>query len=298
MSMSENELFIWLGFLTLFASIVLLWYITGKRKTYSSDISQRELGATRQINTIIYILLLIIIAGCLITEINFIAMFDAQESFTQLFAFKNYDPVRGDWIEPSSISELRWPYIGLCFTVLGFTLFATYNEILLIKRMREARWKLLLGELPEEHDFSDSAVTSTSSPMPPKSITESNEPTTFAAVLQAMDLQLKQAVQAAEGLKSELDETKQKVVTLEIEVQEKDSEIKQIKESKSHFDKIIQESSESKDEGDGKSLSLTDSVMIGDSIMGGVKIDKQINNDPEAIARAVINAYRMGKSDE
>ena len=86
--------------------------------------------------------------------------------------------------------------------------------------------------------------------------------------------------------------------TLEIEVQEKDSEIKQIKESKSHFDKIIQESSESKDEGDGKSLSLTDSVMIGDSIMGGVKIDKQINNDPEAIARAVINAYRMGKSDE
>ena len=148
--MSENELFIWLGFLTLFASIVLLWYITGKRKTYSSDISQRELGATRQINTIIYILLLIIIAGCLITEINFIAMFDAQESFTQLFAFKNYDPVRGDWIEPSSISELRWPYIGLCFTVLGFTLFATYNEILLIKRMREARWKLLLGELPEE----------------------------------------------------------------------------------------------------------------------------------------------------
>ncbi len=298
MSMSENELFIWLGFLTLFASIVLLWYITGKRKTYSSDISQRELGATRQINTIIYILLLIIIAGCLITEINFIAMFDAQESFTQLFAFKNYDPVRGDWIEPSSISELRWPYIGLCFTVLGFTLFATYNEILLIKRMREARWKLLLGELPEEHDFSDSAVTSTSSPMPPTSRVESNEPTTFAAVLQAMDLQLKQAVQAAEGLKSELDETKQKVVTLEIEVQEKDSEIKQIKESKSHFDKIIQESSESKDEGDGKSLSLTDSVMIGDSIMGGVKIDKQINNDPEAIARAVINAYRMGKSDE
>ena len=78
MSMSENELFIWLGFLTLFASIVLLWYITGKRKTYSSDISQRELGATRQINTIIYILLLIIIAGCLITEINFIAMFEPK----------------------------------------------------------------------------------------------------------------------------------------------------------------------------------------------------------------------------
>ena len=297
MSMSENELFIWLGFLTLFASIVLLWYITGKRKADFSDISPRELGAMEQFSKIIYTLFLIFISGYLLIEIIALAS-GMDQSISELFAFKNYDPVRGDWIEPSSISELRWPYIGLCFTVLGFTLFATYNEILLIKRMREARWKLLLGELPEEHDFSDSAVTSTSSPMPPTSRVESNEPVTFAAVLQAMDLQLKQAVQAAEGLKSELDETKQKVVTLEIEVQEKDSEIKQIKESKSHFDKIIQESSESKDEGDGKSLSLTDSVMIGDSIMGGVKIDKQINNDPEAIARAVINAYRMGKSDE
>ena len=104
--------------------------------------------------------------------------------------------------------------------------------------------------------------------MPPTSRVESNEPATFAAVLQAMDLQLKQAEQAAEDLKSELDETKEKVVTLEIEVQERDSEIKQIKESKSHFDKMIQESSESKDEEDGKSLSFTDSVMVGDSVMG------------------------------
>ena len=143
----------------------------------------------------------------------------------------------------------------------------------------------------------DSETTQDSSATPPESTTESNEPATFAAVLQAMDLELKQAVHAAEELKSELEETKEKVVTLEIEVQEKDSEIKQIKESKTHFDKMIQESSESKDEGDGKSLSLTDSVMVGDSVMGGVKIDNQINNDPEAIARAVIDAYRMGKSD-
>ena len=113
-----------------------------------------------------------------------------------------------------------------------------------------------------------------------------------------MDLQLKQAIQAAEDLKSELDKTKEIVVSLEIEVQEKDSEIKQIKESKSHFDKMIQESAESKNDSDVKSLSIADSVMVGDSIMGGVKIDKQINNDPEAIARAVIKAYRMGKNDE
>ena len=289
MSMSENELFIWLGFLTLFASIVLLWYITGKRKEDFSDISPRELGAMEQFSKIIYTLFLIFISGYLLIEIIALAS-GMEQSISEMFRFRDE--------EQRDLSALRWPYIGLCFTVLCFALFALYNEILLIIRMKDARWKLLLGELPEEGGFSDSVATPTSSPMPPKSITESNEPTTFAAVLQAMDLQLKQAVQAAEGLKSELDETKQKVVTLEIEVQEKDSEIKQIKESKSHFDKIIQESSESKDEGDGKSLSLTDSVMIGDSIMGGVKIDKQINNDPEAIARAVINAYRMGKSDE
>lgn len=291
MSMSDNELFIWLGFLTLFASIVLLWYITGKRKEDFSDISPRELGAMGQFSKIIYTLFLIFISGYLLIEIIALAS-GVDQSISEYFRFHGPDD------EPNSASALKWPYIGLCFTVLCFALFALYNEILLIIRMKDARWKLLLGELPEEGGFSDSVATPTSSPMPPKSITESNEPTTFAAVLQAMDLQLKQAVQAAEGLKSELDETKQKVVTLEIEVQEKDSEIKQIKESKSHFDKIIQESSESKDEGDGKSLSLTDSVMIGDSIMGGVKIDKQINNDPEAIARAVINAYRMGKSDE
>jgi len=283
MSMSENELFIWLGFLTLFASIVLLWYLTGKRKEYFSNISQRELGVMGQFSNIIYVLLLIYISGYLLIEIIALAS-GVEQSISEMFRFRNEE-------------QLRWPYIGLCFTVLCFAMLAINNETLLILRMKDARRKLLLGELPEEEGFSDSAVTPTSSPIPPKSITESNEPATFAAVLQAMDLQLKQAVQAAEGLKSELDETKEKVVTLEIEVQEKDSEIKQIKESKSHFDKMILESSESKDEGDGKSLSLTDSVMMGDSIMGGVKIDKQINNDPVAIARAVIDAYRMGKSD-
>ena len=61
---------------------------------------------------------------------------------------------------------------------------------------------------------------------------------------------------------------------------------------------MIQESLQTKDEEIGKSLSFTDSVMVGDFVMGGVKIDKQINNDPEAIARAVIDAYRMGQNDK
>ena len=280
-------MFIWSGFLILLAAIVALWYISGKRKEDFSDISQRELGVMEQFSNIIYILFLIFIAGCLLTEIIGLAS-GMEGSISEMFRFRDE--------EQRDLSALRWPYIGLCFTVLCFAMLAIYNEILLIRRMKDARRKLLLGELPEEEDGWNS-VAAPPPGRPTKSVTESNEPATFAAVLQAMDLQLKQAVQAAEDLKSELHETKEKVVTLEIEVQEKDSEITQIKESKSHFDKIIKESSESKDEGDEKSLSITDSVMIGDSIMGGVKIDKQINNDPEAIARAVIDAYRMGKSD-
>jgi hypothetical protein len=276
-------MFIWSGFLILLAAIVALWYISGKRKEDFSDISQRELGVMGQFSNIIYILFLIYISGYLLIEIIALAS-GVEQSISEMFRFRNEE-------------QLRWPYIGLCFTVLCFAMLAIYNEILLIRRMKDARRKLLLGELPEEEDGWNSVAAPPPTTIPPKSVTESNEPATFAAVLQAMDLQLKQAVQAAEDLKSELHETKEKVVTLEIEVQEKNSEITQIKESKSHFDKIIKESSESKDEGDEKSLSITDSVMIGDSIMGGVKIDKQINNDPEAIARAVIDAYRMGKSD-
>lgn len=282
--MSDNELFIWLGFLALAASIVALWYITGKRKEIFSDISQRELGAKEHLTNIIYILILIFISGFLVFEIATLAS-GVEESMSEMFSFRHAE-------------QIRWPYISLCFTVLCFAILAGYNEFLLIQRMKDARRKLLLGELPEEEEFSNFANTNNSSTKLPKSATVTDEPATFAAVLQAMDLQLKQAIQAAEDLKSELDETKEKVVSLEIEVQEKDSEIKQIKESKSHFDKMIQESTESKNDSNVKSLSIADSVMVGDTIMGGVTIDKQINNDPEAIARAVIEAYRMGKNDE
>ena len=155
--MSENELFIWLGFLTLFASMVLLWYLTGKRKEDFSNISQRELGVMGQFSNIIYILFLISIAGYSLIEIIGLAS-GMEQSISEMFRFRDE--------EQRDLSALRWPYIGLCFTVLCFALFAIYNEILLIKRMKDARWKLLLGELPEEGGFSDSVATPTSSPMP------------------------------------------------------------------------------------------------------------------------------------
>ena len=70
--------------------------------------------------------------------------------------------------------------------------------------------------------------------------------------------------------------------------------IEQIKESK---DELSQSLERRENEQDGKKLSLTDSVLVGDSIMGGMKINKQINNDPQAIAKAVIEAYREGRKD-
>ena len=288
-------MFIWSGFLILLAAIVALWYISGKRKEYFSIMSQRELGVMEQSKQIIYSLSLVIISAYVLLDALIML-----GGISSAVINNNDSNLRLDSIsEMFEITRLdvAVAYLGVLIAFLCFAGVALFNEMLLIQRMKNARRKLLLGELPEEEDGWNSVAAPPPTTIPPKSVTESNEPATFAAVLQAMDLQLKQAVQAAEDLKSELHETKEKVVTLEIEVQEKDSEITQIKESKSHFDDMISESSESDEENDGKSLSLTDSVMVGDSIMGGVKIDKQINNDPEAIARAVIDAYRMGKSD-
>ena len=37
-----------------------------------------------------------------------------------------------------------------------------------------------------------------------------------------------------------------------------------------------------------------DSVLVGDALFNGDKIDKQIVNDPKAIAKAAIEAYKAG----
>jgi len=45
-------------------------------------------------------------------------------------------------------------------------------------------------------------------------------------------------------------------------------------------------------------LSMQDSVVGGDSLIGSTKIETQTINDPEAIARAAILAYRMAKEEK
>ena len=123
-----------------------------------------------------------------------------------------------------------------------------------------------------------------------------DRPSTYNDIMAAMESNLKKAIEVAELLQNELTQTKSRVVDLEVEVKKREEEITQIQEYKVEMNNFMKEKRD-KTDGDEKTLSLTDSVMVGDSIMGGVKIDKQINNDPEAIARAVIEAYRSGLND-
>ena len=122
-----------------------------------------------------------------------------------------------------------------------------------------------------------------------------DRPSTYNDIMAAMESNLQKAIEVAELLQEELTQTKSRVVELEVEVKKREVEIIEIQQYKIEMNNFIESKTET--DGNEKTLSLTDSVMVGDSIMGGVKIDKQINNDPEAIARAVIEAYRSGLND-
>ena len=58
-----------------------------------------------------------------------------------------------------------------------------------------------------------------------------------------------------------------------------------------------QEMEELRKSGGDSGLQMQDSVIGGDSMVGSTKIESQIINDPEAIARAAIEAYRMAKNE-
>lgn len=120
-----------------------------------------------------------------------------------------------------------------------------------------------------------------------------SEPATASEVLEALSKEMEAAKAEAAFLRQELDETRVRVKGLETELDEKKIELESIQEITKSMEKIVEQN---KDAGD-KSLSLNDSVMVGDNLFNGDKIDKQIINDPEAIARAAIEAYREGQRD-
>ena len=121
----------------------------------------------------------------------------------------------------------------------------------------------------------------------------SSEPATPDDVLKALAREMEAAKAEAAFLRQELDETRDKVKGLEVELDEKKVELESIQEITKSMEKIVEDN---KDSGD-KALSLQDSVMVGDNLFSGDKIDKQIFNDPEAIAKAAIEAYREGRKD-
>jgi len=172
------------------------------------------------------------------------------------------------------------------FMLLGAIIYAAITEINNGKIIANEKNEIFVNLL--RRDAKDSTDEEVAAPQP-----KSDAPATMEEVLAAMDLELKKATREAAELRTELDETRNRVVGLEVEVSEKDLEIRKITETKSDFSELLEEKDTS-----SKSLTLTDSVMVGDAIMGGMKIDKQIVNDPQAIARDASEAYRMGKSDQ
>ena len=124
---------------------------------------------------------------------------------------------------------------------------------------------------------------------------EHKGPISFEHVLKALGKELEKSRAESSALRFELDMTKDKVQTLEIELEEKNHETKDIQNLQTNMIKMSNE--DSKKEKMGKSLSLMDSVLSGDVLFDSSKVDRQIINDPEAIAKAAINAYREGQQE-
>ena len=121
-----------------------------------------------------------------------------------------------------------------------------------------------------------------------------HSPASANDVLDALRREMRQTRQESELLRAELSQTKTKITKLECELDEKTSELQSIQELSLEMEKIIAETNLSGE----KSLSLMDSVMVGDALFNGDKIDRQIFNDPNAIARAAIEAYKEGQKDK
>ena len=123
---------------------------------------------------------------------------------------------------------------------------------------------------------------------------ESREQTVSAKdVLEELAKEMRAAREESELLREQLAETKIKVSDLEVELEKKSIELEGIQAISVDMERIIQEN----EQPGNKNLSLMDSVMVGDNLFNGDKIDQQIVNDPKAIAKAAIEAYKAGRQD-
>ena len=112
--------------------------------------------------------------------------------------------------------------------------------------------------------------------------------------LDAVHRQVAEANARAAALEEELSETRRHVTRLEHDLVERRAEIVLLEAAQSRFEGDMERQASRED---GKGLSMQDSVVAGDAFVGSTVIDRQIVNDPEAIARAVLEAYRSGRSE-
>ena len=171
-------------------------------------------------------------------------------------------------------------------------------EVFFLLELRKRYWKSQLVTENQDGTWSKKKEK--------KAARKREGPVTMNEIVSVMEAKLAEAVAEAESLKVDLVHTQEKVVTLEREVVSKDFDIIELEEVKEQIEIELKEKmekvreKETEDSSDGevrKELSLQDSVMVGDALFGSTKIDKQIVNDPEAIARAAIAAYRQGKEE-
>jgi hypothetical protein len=119
------------------------------------------------------------------------------------------------------------------------------------------------------------------------------QPVSAKDVLEELAKEMRAARRESELLRGQLAETKIKVSDLEGELEKKTIELEGIQAVTVDMERIIQEN----EQPGNKNLSLMDSVMVGDNLFNGDKIDQQIVNDPKAIAKAAIEAYKAGRKD-
>ena len=123
--------------------------------------------------------------------------------------------------------------------------------------------------------------------------TKTKKPTSAREVLAELSKEMRATRIESEMLRVQLNETKEKVSNLELELEKKAVELDTIQSLSADMERIVKQNENSQT----KNLSLMDSVLVGDALFNGDKIDKQVVNDPKAIAKAAIEAYKAGRTD-
>ncbi len=269
-----------------------------------SDFELASMSGTKHTIAAVFLVVLSLYALILTGYVMFAAFVDMGTS-TILYGYAwvtfNRDPMY-DLIFVFGAFQLTYASVMSCLRII--------NIDAVMREARKRQWEQVLSTLhPASSSDASTGVqavaTAPQIPIPEVNdvqhqptetpAPERTEPVTYTDILQSLQQQLIDAMKEAQQLRNELDETREKVVVLEDQVQAKDEWIQEIESGTASFREHLNATEAADD--DGKQLNLTDSVMVGDSIMGGVKIDKQINNDPDAIARAVLDAYRAGRGE-